>query len=120
MSAQTHAGTRRSWRWLPFSPWHFVLLPASLILIFPFFWMLVTSLETPGEALHFPPILTPHVIRFANYSDAWEAAPFGRFFLNSAIVAIVTVICNLVLCSPRRVPAFLRGCGSSAGPPCSY
>jgi len=86
-------------RWLPFSPWHFVLLPATLVLIFPFYWLVVTSLETPSEALRFPPVLVPHVLRFANYSDAFNSAPFGRFFINSAVVTVLTVACNLVLCS---------------------
>src|SRR6202007_620445 len=31
--------------------------------------------------------------------DALHAAPFGRFFLNSTVVAVTTVLCNLVLCS---------------------
>ncbi len=89
---------RRRWR-LPFSPWHLVLLPATLVLIFPFFWLVVTSLETTTEALHFPPVLIPHVLRFANYTDALDSAPFGRFFVNSAVVAVLTVAFNLVLCS---------------------
>ncbi len=86
-------------RKLPFSPWHLVLIPATIILAFPFIWLLVTSVETPAEALHFPPDLTPHVLRFQNYPDALAAAPFGRFFLNSAIVAVSTVLLNLVLCA---------------------
>ncbi|MGO9220216.1 MAG: carbohydrate ABC transporter permease [Streptosporangiaceae bacterium] len=86
-------------RRLPFSPWHLVLLPATLVLIFPFFWLVVTSLETTTEALHFPPVLIPHVLRFANYTDALDSAPFGRFFVNSAVVAVLTVAFNLVLCS---------------------
>ncbi len=89
---------RRRFR-LPFSPWHLVLVPATLVLIFPFVWLVVTSVETPPEALHFPPILTPHVLRFANYPDAFKAAPFGRFFINSTAVAVTTVASNLVLCS---------------------
>jgi multiple sugar transport system permease protein len=98
VSAPAQAIPRRRFR-LPFSPWHLVLVPATLALIFPFFWLLVTSLQTPAEALHFPPILIPHKLRFANYSDALNAAPFGRFFLNSAVVAVSTVLCNLVFCS---------------------
>src|SRR5262249_51317702 len=90
---------RRRRRLLPFSPWHLVLVPATIILIFPFFWMIVTSVETSSEALRFPPDLTPHVLRFGNYRDAWQAAPFGRFFWNSAFVAVTTVVCNLVFCS---------------------
>jgi multiple sugar transport system permease protein len=84
---------------LPFSPWHLLLAPASLILIFPFIWMVLTSLETPAEALHFPPLLTPHHLEFSNYPQAFDAAPFGHFFVNSAVVAVVTVACNLVFCS---------------------
>jgi multiple sugar transport system permease protein len=90
--------TRRRRR-LPFSPWHLVLIPATIALLFPFVWLVVTSLETSSEALHFPPILVPHVIRFANYSDALSQAPFVRWLVNSAVVALVTVACNLVLCT---------------------
>jgi multiple sugar transport system permease protein len=94
------ADERRRLRWrLPFSPWHLVLIPATIILIFPFAWMIVTSLETSAEALRFPPDLTPHVLRPANYSDALHAAPFGRWFWNSTVVTVTTVISNLVLCA---------------------
>ncbi len=44
-------------------------------------------------------MLIPHVLRFANYADALNSAPFGRFFVNSAVVAVLTVLFNLVLCS---------------------
>jgi multiple sugar transport system permease protein len=90
--------TRRRRR-LPFSPWHLVLIPATVALLFPFAWLLITSVETSSEALHFPPILIPHVIRFANYSDALASAPFVHWLVNSAVVAVVTVLCNLVLCT---------------------
>src|SRR5215467_2111709 len=92
----TMAGRRRR---LPFSPWHLVLIPATIVLLFPFVWLVVTSLETSAEALRFPPDLTPHVIRFRNYPDALAAAPFGRFFINSTVVAVSTVLCNLVMCA---------------------
>ena len=98
MSASAPAIPRRRFR-LPFSPWHLVLVPATLALAFPFVWLVVTSVETPAEALHFPPTLIPHQLHLANYRDALAAAPFGRFFLNSAVVAVTTVLCNLVFCS---------------------
>src|ERR1700750_2861589 len=91
-------GARRRWR-LPFSPWHLVLIPATIVLIFPFVWLVITSVQTPAEALHFPPVLIPHQIRLGHYPDALNSAPFGRFFVNSAIVAVVTVLSTLVLCS---------------------
>ncbi len=101
VQSSAHGGVpaARRRRRLPFSPWHLVLIPATLVLIFPFAWLLITSVETTGEALHFPPILTPHVLRFSNYTDALNTAPLGRFFVNSAVVAVLTVACNLVFCS---------------------
>ena len=98
MSATAQAVHRHRVR-LPFSPWHLVLLPLTIVLIFPFYWLIVTSVETPAVALHFPPVLIPRTLSLANYPHAWSSAPFGRFFINSAVVAVVTVISNLVLCS---------------------
>ena len=98
MTTTAQAMPRRRFR-LPFSPWHLVLVPATVALLFPFVWLFVTSVETPAEALRFPPILIPHELHFENYPNALAAAPFGRFFLNSAVVAVTTVLCNLVFCS---------------------
>jgi multiple sugar transport system permease protein len=86
-------------RWLPFSPWHLVLLPLTFLLVAPLLWMVVTSLQTSSEANRFPPVLVPHHWRFANYVDAWHTAPFWAFFLNSALVTLVVVVSNLVVCS---------------------
>jgi multiple sugar transport system permease protein len=99
MAASTLSLPRgRRWR-LPFSPWHLVLIPATIVLIFPFAWLIITSIETPSEALHFPPILIPHQLDFSNYPQALQAEPFGSFFFNSAVTTILTVLSNLVLCS---------------------
>ena len=45
MTATTMVRPRSRLR-LPFSPWHLVLVPAALVLLFPFAWLLLTSLET--------------------------------------------------------------------------
>jgi len=90
--------SRRRFR-LPFSPWHLVLIPTSFILVVPLVWMLITSLQTPGEANKFPPDLLPENPRWQNYQDAWQAAPFGHFFLNSASVTLVVLASNLLVCS---------------------
>jgi len=98
-AAALPAPRRRRRLRLPFNPWHLVLLPASILLVFPFFWMLVTSFETQGESLHFPPDLTPRHLVPGNYTQAFNAAPFSHFFVNSIVVALVTVVSNLVLCA---------------------
>jgi multiple sugar transport system permease protein len=84
---------------LPFSPWHLFLVPLAAIMLFPLLWMLITSIELPGEARHFPPILIPQGIHWQNYPNALKAAPFVHFLMNSAIVSLTVVIANLVFCS---------------------
>jgi multiple sugar transport system permease protein len=81
------------------SPWHLVLIPITFILLVPFIWMLLTSLETAAETHRFPPVLIPHSLHWSNYPAALKVAPFMRFMVNSAIVAVTVVVSNLVLCS---------------------
>src|SRR3954471_12163379 len=96
---QTLLSRRRLRLRMPFSPWHLVLIPLSFLLIVPLLWMLVTSLETEGEANHFPPVLWPASPQFHNYADAWATAPFGHFLLNSTLVTSVVLVSNLLVCS---------------------
>lgn len=65
-------------------------------MLVPFAWMVLTSLKTDAEAFAFPPKLftTP---QWHNWIDAWGIAPFGRFFFNSAFVAICVTLGSLLL-----------------------
>jgi multiple sugar transport system permease protein len=97
--AQVVARLPPLWRpHLPFRPVHLILIPLALVMVTPLAWMVMTSIQTPDEARQFPPVL-PSGIHWQNYTDAVNAAPFGRFFLNSALVTGATVLGNLVLCS---------------------
>jgi multiple sugar transport system permease protein len=80
------------------SPWHLVLLPLALVMAAPLLWMVVTSISTLAETRHFPPQL-PHGINLDGYSAAWNASPFARWLVNSAVVSVVCVVSNLVLCT---------------------
>ncbi len=84
---------------LPFSPRHIALVPISALMLLPLVWMFVTSVETLDQTRHFPPTLIPSGIHWSNYSDAWNQAPFGRFFVNSLIVTGTAVAGNLLFCS---------------------
>jgi multiple sugar transport system permease protein len=94
----TEPDTGEKRRWRP-SPWHLVLIPVSAVLLLPLVWMVITSLETTAETHQFPPVLWPHHPHWQNYPQAVQAAPFFRFMLNSTIVAVITVVSNLVFCS---------------------
>jgi multiple sugar transport system permease protein len=84
---------------LPFSARHLALVPISAVMVLPLVWMLVTSVESLDQTRHFPPTLIPSSIHWSNYRDAWNQAPFGRFFVNSLIVTGTAVLSNLILCS---------------------
>ena len=86
-------------RWLPFDPWHLVLVPVALLMLTPLLWMLVTSLETVAETRRFPPVIIPSSIHWQNYQTVLQQAPFGRWFLNSTIVTLACVLGNLLFCS---------------------
>ena len=64
----------------------------------PLLWMVVTSISTTEESRQFPPGL-PHSIQWSNFVDVWTGSPFRHWLLNTAIVSVIVVISNLVLCS---------------------
>lgn len=77
--------------------WPFALLTiAAIILGLPFFWMIITSLKPVQEVIIYPPRWLPQEIRLENFVDAWNAAPFGRFYLNSIVTGVATTILQVV------------------------
>ncbi|NIR42731.1 MAG: carbohydrate ABC transporter permease [Gemmatimonadetes bacterium] len=70
-----------------------VLLGISMLV--PFLWMISTSLMDEFEVFQFPPRLIPADPVWSNYPNALTAAPFGRFFLNSAVMSLFIVAGHL-------------------------
>ncbi len=79
--------------------WYVVLTISALIVVLPFIWMVSTSFKGPREIFAYPPQWIPQEWRFQNYIDAFQAAPFARYFYNSAVVALCVTIGQLVSCS---------------------
>lgn len=71
-----------------------LLILGSLIMIFPFLWMILSSFKTMEEAIAFPPKFWPGQFNFNNYRKAFSMAPFGRYFFNSVIVMFFSVLCT--------------------------
>ena len=69
------------------------LLAASMVTGLPFYWAVITSLKGPEEAAAWPPTWWPHHVEWGNIARTWNAAPFGRFFVNS----LVTSLCATAL-----------------------
>ena len=81
------------------------LTAASLVAILPFFWMITTSLMTRGETLNKQWL--PSVPQFGNYTEAWDLANFDQYFVNSVIIATVTIT-GLLIVSILSAYAFAR------------
>ena len=65
----------------------------------PFVWMLLGSVKTDGEILRNPSGFLPQDPTLANYATWFTDLNISMFFVNSLIVAVVTVLGNLVFCS---------------------
>lgn len=78
---------------------HGLTLALALTMLVPFLWMVSTSLMNEFEVYQFPPRLLPARPIWSNYPNALTAAPFGRFFLNSAIMSVAIVFGHLLTAS---------------------
>lgn len=76
-----------------------VLVVILAAVLYPLFWMLGTSFKSPAEVASNIGVI-PHEFTPQNFTEGWHKfdVAFGRFFLNSAMVATLTVVGNTVSC----------------------
>jgi multiple sugar transport system permease protein len=75
------------------------LIVNAVIMIFPFIWMISTSLKSENLVMVMPPKLIPDPIVWTNYLDLKRLFPFDRLFLNSLFAAVMTTIGQIVTAS---------------------
>jgi multiple sugar transport system permease protein len=76
-----------------------LLVLGGLLMMSPFFWMILTSLKTRSEVFATPPSLLPVVAQWHNYPDMWTSLPFTSFFVNSVKLATLNTLGQLLTCS---------------------
>jgi multiple sugar transport system permease protein len=64
---------------------------AGVLFAFPLFWTVSSSLQTWQELRSYEPHLLPSVPQWTNYAQVFDAAPFGRWILNSFMIAAITI-----------------------------
>lgn len=72
------------------SDYLWVLLFSAYSLL-PVLWVVMTSLKTNQELVRMGPLALPQTLRFDNYLEAWNAARFSTYFVNSILIAVLTV-----------------------------
>jgi len=79
---------------------HYTLLIfVALLFLAPAFWMFSSSLKPDYEIFATPPSLWPANPRWANYREALTSLPFGRFTMNTLIIALSSILGHLISCS---------------------
>ena len=68
-----------------------------VVFLFPFLYMLGTALKPSTEIYTWPPRVLPQHPAWTDFIKAWKDAHFSRYFLNSSVVATVSVVTNVLL-----------------------
>lgn len=85
--------------------WYVLLVLIAVGMVLPFLWIFLTSFKGPNDVIYsIPPQLIPHDPTIANYVRVWNQLPIARFFLNSLIVAGVTVVVNVLITALAAYP----------------
>jgi sn-glycerol 3-phosphate transport system permease protein len=72
-----------------------VLAAVALVEVFPYLWMLTTSLKDLPSVTQFPPTLLPHPPRWDNYARAWSSGPFLHYAMNNVIQTLGILVLQL-------------------------
>lgn len=84
-----------------------LLIALALLMLAPFYWMLVNSLLPRTRAFSLPPEWFPTTITFANYSEVFEMIPFVRLILNSLKLTVI-ITAGALVTSTLAAYAFAR------------
>jgi len=80
---------------------YLMLIAGGILSVFPFLWTISASFKNTTEMFRYPPTLIPPVFRISNYIDlfALERVHFARWYLNSTLVAVCSVVLSLFFSS---------------------
>ncbi|MCI8565515.1 MAG: carbohydrate ABC transporter permease [Lachnospiraceae bacterium] len=71
----------------------------SIVMIFPFVWMFLTSFKTVAESMQIPPDILPHQWALDSFQDALASLPFGALYKNTILLIVWRVICAVAFSS---------------------
>ena len=76
-----------------------VLILGSIIMIFPFVWMILTAFKTQAEAMAIPPQILPSNWNFDNFVTALASLPFVNLYVNTGLLILFRVLCAVIFSS---------------------
>ena len=78
---------------------YLVLILGSVIMIFPFVWMFLTSFKTQAESMAIPPQIFPATWQVSNFTTALASLPFVNLYVNTGLLIVFRVICAVLFSS---------------------
>jgi ABC-type glycerol-3-phosphate transport system permease component len=72
--------------------WFALLIALAAVMLLPLFWVITTALKSNNDIYKVPPDFFPTQFHFENFFDAFQAINFGRLFINTMIITILSVI----------------------------
>jgi len=78
---------------------YLLLILGSIIMIFPFLWMFLTSFKTVPESMQIPAVIFPSAFRLDKYKDVLTKLPFAKLYLNTILLVFFRVVCAVVFSS---------------------
>ena len=69
----------------------------ALVVLFPFYWMIISSLKSIEEYMWTVPSFFPQNIQWFNYVKAFDTANLGTLFLNTLYVGLVSTVLSLII-----------------------
>jgi putative chitobiose transport system permease protein len=76
----------------------------AVITVFPFVWLLATSLRATGTIFAFPPVLIPRPATMENFAGVLSTMPFARFFANTVYITGVGIALTLLVSALAGYP----------------
>ena len=73
------------------------LMAMAVVVLFPFYWMIISSLKSLEEYRFSVPTFWPQKILMSNYADAFTTASLGQLFYNTMLVGVVSTLLSLVI-----------------------
>lgn len=78
---------------------YLLLFAGSAMYLFPFLWMVQTSLKDLSQVYIWPPVWFPKPLQWINYPEAWEILPWGTFYLNTIKLAAIRIVGTVFSCT---------------------
>ena len=98
-TANAPAGSMKNSKRITKGLTYLALTLGSIIMIFPFVWMVLTCFKTQAESMAIPPQILPSQWNFDNFVTALESLPFVNLYINTALLIVFRVLCAVVFSS---------------------